>query len=112
VKIFLHTTQAEQDKRLEERIRTPWKRWKTGTDDYHNRSQRAAYVEAYEDMFRLCSPPSAPWHVVAANDKKWARVRSLELICEALGAGVDLSWPEPDAELVKIAEKALGKKLD
>ncbi len=112
VKIFLHTTQAEQDKRLEERIRTPWKRWKTGTDDYHNRSQRAAYVEAYEDMFRLCSPPSAPWHVVAANDKKWARVRSLELICEALGAGLDLSWPEPDAELVKIAEKALGKKLD
>jgi hypothetical protein len=50
--------------------------------------------------------------VVAANDKKWARVRSLELICEALGAGVDLSWPEPDAELVKIAETALGKKLD
>ena len=107
-----HQLQAEQDKRLEERIKTPWKRWKTGTDDYHNRSQRAAYIEAYEDMFRLCSPPSAPWHVVAANDKKWARVRSLELICEVLGAGVDLSWPEPDAELVKIAEKALGKKLD
>ena len=72
---------------------------------------RSAYVTAYEEMFRRCSPPAAPWHVVAANDKKWARVRSLELICEALGDGVDLSWPEPDAELVAIAEQALGKKL-
>lgn len=111
VKIFLHTTQDEQDKRLAERIVTPWKRWKTGKDDYHNRSQRDAYLEAYADMFRLCSPPTAPWHVVAANDKKHARVRSLELICDALGAGVDLTWPEPDAELVKIAETALGKTL-
>jgi polyphosphate kinase 2 (PPK2 family) len=111
VKIFLHTTQAEQDKRLAERIVTPWKRWKTGKDDYHNRSRRAEYLAAYRDMFALCSPPSAPWHVVAANDKKHARVRSLQLICDALGEGVDLRWPEPDADLVAIAEKALGKKL-
>ncbi len=44
VKLFLHITQDEQDKRLKERIETPWKRWKTGTDDYHNRSMRAAYL--------------------------------------------------------------------
>lgn len=110
VKIFLHITQAEQDKRLEERLRTPWKRWKTGPDDYHNRSRRSAYLAAYADMFRLCGPTHAPWHVVAANDKKWARVRSLELICDALGAGVDLNWPEPDAALLAIAEQALGRK--
>lgn len=111
VKIFLHVTQAEQDKRLAERITTPWKRWKTGKDDYHNRSRRADYLAAYEDMFRFCSTPAAPWHVVAANDKKWARVRSLELICDALGEGVDLTWPAPDPELVAIAEQALGKRL-
>lgn len=110
-KLFLHITQDEQDKRLEERLLTPWKRWKTGTDDYHNRSRRAEYLAAYHDMFSHCSPPSAPWHVVAANDKKWARVRSLEIICDTLGEGVDLSWPEPDAALVKIAEQALGKDL-
>jgi hypothetical protein len=68
-------------------------------------------MAAYHDMFRLCSPPDAPWHVVAANDKKWARVRSLEIICDTLGAGVDLRWPDPDPELVKTAEKALKKKL-
>ncbi|MBU6164933.1 MAG: polyphosphate kinase [Alphaproteobacteria bacterium] len=111
VKIFLHITRQEQDKRLEERLKTPWKRWKTGPDDYHNRSRRADYMAAYHDMFAHCSPATAPWHVVAADDKKWARVRSLELICEALGAGVDLNWPEPDAGLVAIAEQSLGKRL-
>lgn len=110
-KIFLHISQAEQDRRLEERIRTPWKRWKTGKEDYHNRSRRADYIAAYQEMFARCSPPEAPWHVVAANDKKWARVRSLEIICDTLGEGVDLTWPEPDAELVAIAEAALGKTL-
>lgn len=112
VKLFLHITQDEQDERLEERIKTPWKRWKTGLDDYHNRSKRADYLQAYDDMFAACSPPAAPWQVIAANDKKWARIRGLEIICDQLGDGVDLAWPEPDAELVKIAEKALGKKLD
>ena len=51
VKLFLHITQEEQDKRLKERIETPWKRWKTGVDDYHNRSRRAEYLQAYADMF-------------------------------------------------------------
>ena len=37
VKIFLHITQAEQDKRLKDRLEHPWKRWKTGADDYRNR---------------------------------------------------------------------------
>ena len=51
VKLFLHTTQAEQDRRLLERLQTPYKRWKTGLEDYHNRSMRAEYYKAYEDMF-------------------------------------------------------------
>ncbi|MEI6485152.1 MAG: polyphosphate kinase [Sphingomonadales bacterium] len=110
-KIFLHISQAEQDRRLAERITTPWKRWKTGLADYHNRSKRDDYVEAYQDMFAHCSPPAAPWHVVAAGDKKWARVHALEIICDTLGAGVDLTWPEPEPALLKVAEKALGKKL-
>ncbi|WP_310496687.1 polyphosphate kinase [Sandarakinorhabdus sp.] len=112
VKLFLHVTQAEQDKRLEERIKTPWKRWKTGTEDYHNRSQRKAYLEAYHDMFARCSGPGAPWHVVAANDKKTARIAALEAVCAHLAQGVDLTFPPADPALVKIAEQALGKSLD
>ncbi|TRW17819.1 polyphosphate kinase 2 family protein [Glacieibacterium frigidum] len=106
VKLFLHITQDEQDKRLRERLETPYKRWKTGLDDYHNRSMRDAYTEAYEDMFDRCD--SVPWSVIAADDKKTARLTGLEAVIAALGEGVDLSFPEIDPELRRVAEAALG----
>jgi len=112
VKLFLHITQDEQDKRLEERIKTPWKRWKTGPDDYHNRSMRAAYIDAYEDMFDKTSTVAAPWTVIAANDKKSARLKGIETVVAALSEGVALEYPPADPELVAIAAKALGKKID
>lgn len=112
VKLFLHITQEEQDKRLEERLETPWKRWKTGVDDYHNRSRRAAYWDAYHDMFDKTSTKVAPWTVIAANDKKTARINGLLKVIDILGKDVDLTYPPVDPELRKIAEKALGKKLD
>nr|WP_310522433.1 polyphosphate kinase [Polymorphobacter sp.] len=112
VKLFLHITQKEQDKRLKERIETPWKRWKTGLEDYHNRSMREAYLDAYEEMFDQTSTKLAPWTVIAANDKKWARIRGLEAVVAALGEGVDLNYPPADPAVRAAAEKALGVKLD
>lgn len=112
VKLFLHITQEEQDKRLEERLETPWKRWKTGVDDYHNRSRRAAYWDAYHDMFDKTSTKVAPWTVIASNDKKTSRINGLLKVIDILGKDVDLTYPPVDPELRKIAEKALGKKLD
>src|SRR3546814_5379539 len=53
VKLFVHTTQQEQDERLAARLSTPWKRWKTGTEDYRNRARREDYLAAMDDMFRL-----------------------------------------------------------
>jgi polyphosphate kinase 2 (PPK2 family) len=110
VKIFLHVTQEEQDKRLLERLETPWKRWKTGLDDYVNRSRRAAYWTAYHDMFERCSTPDMPWTVIESNDKKYARIKGLEKIIEILSEGVDLSYPEVSPEVLKMAEQALGPK--
>lgn len=112
IKLFLHITQDEQDKRLKERIETPWKRWKTGLDDYHNRARRADYIVAYHDMFEHTSKPDAPWRVIAANDKKSARIAGLEIVTAALSQGVDLDYPKVDPALKKVAEAALGKKLD
>ena len=108
VKLFLHTTQEEQNKRLRERLEVPYKRWKTGLEDYHNRSNRAGYVVAYGEMFERCSPKHAPWVVIAANDKKYARIKGLQVIVDALGAGVDLSYPEISPELLAVAQAALG----
>lgn len=109
-KIFLHTTQDEQDKRLLERLETPWKRWKTGLDDYHNRSRRAAYIEAYHDMFDFCGTGVAPWTIIEANDKKTARIHGLEAIIASLSQGLDLSYPDVPEAVIKAAEAALGKK--
>lgn len=110
-KLFLHTTQAEQDKRLRERLETPYKRWKTGPDDYHNRAQRDRYVDAYEDMFDRTSTECAPWTIISADDKKSARIAGIEAAIAALGKGVDLSYPPVDPDLKALAEKALGVTL-
>lgn len=112
VKLFLHITPDEQNRRLRERLETPWKRWKTGLDDYHNCSQRPAYIDAYEDMFDRCSPKHAPWTVIAADDKKAARLGGIEAVIAALGDDVDLTYPPVDPELRRVAEAALGVTLD
>lgn len=109
VKLFMHVTQAEQDKRLRERLEVPYKRWKTGLEDYHNRSQRPGYVKAYAAMLDRCSPKSAPWTVIAGNDKKYARIAGLTAVVEQLGAGVDLRYPGIAADLRAAAEAVLGK---
>lgn len=111
VKLFLHITQDEQDKRLRERLETPYKRWKTGLDDYHNRGLRDEYTAAYEDMFDRCSV-AAPWTAIAADNKKAARLAGLEAVIAALGQGVDLGYPPVDPELRAVAEQALGVTLD
>jgi AMP-polyphosphate phosphotransferase len=111
VKLFLHITQDEQDKRLKERLETPWKRWKTGADDYHNRSMRADYLKAYHDMLEHCSTKVAPWTVVAANDKKWARIKGMEAVVATLSEGIDLNYPPADPDLVTLASKALGQTI-
>ncbi len=111
-KIFLHVTPAEQDRRLRERLETPHKRWKTGLDDYHNRGLRDAYTEAYEDMFDETSTDEAPWHVIAADDKKAARLAAMQAVVDALGEDVDLTSPPLDPELREVAEAALGVTLN
>ena len=110
-KLFLHVTPGEQDKRLRERLETPYKRWKTGLDDYHNRALRDDYTQAYEDMFDKTSTKAAPWTVIAADDKKTARLAGIEAVIAALGDGVDLTYPPVDPELRRVAEKALEVTL-
>ncbi|HEY1098592.1 MAG TPA: polyphosphate kinase [Myxococcota bacterium] len=111
VKLFLHVTQEVQDRRLKERITTPYKRWKTGLDDFHNRSRRDAYVEAYEEMFAKTSTSYAPWTVIAGDDKKTARIAGMRAVVDTLIKDLKLDFPPVDKELRRIAEKALGIKV-
>jgi AMP-polyphosphate phosphotransferase len=109
VKLFVHITAAEQDKRLAERLDDPWKRWKTGPDDYRNRAKRAEYLAALGEMFAQTDTRWAPWAVIDGNNKKAARIAALTHIADALEAKVPMREPAIDPEFAAMANAALGR---
>lgn len=111
VKIFLHVTPDEQLKRFEARIRDPLKRWKLTYEDFRNRRNWDGNVAAVEEMIDRTSTKNAPWLVIPANDKKYARVTALESIVDALSAGVDLTPPPLSREVEDAARDLLGLQL-
>lgn len=108
VKLFVHVTQEEQDQRLKSRLDHPWKRWKTGADDYRNRARRGDYLDAMHEMFRRTDTRWAPWIAIDGNDKKAARIAALTAVADRLEAHVDMTPPPLDPEVEKVARRALG----
>jgi len=108
VKLFLHVTQEEQDRRLRARLDHPWKRWKVTPDDFRNRARRADYLDAMAEMFRETDTRWAPWRVIDANNKKAARIAVLTHIAEALEAVVPSAGPTLDPDFVRYAMTQLG----
>ncbi|MBO0904366.1 polyphosphate kinase [Jiella sp. MQZ13P-4] len=98
-KVFLYIDPDEQLKRFEKRLSDPLKRWKLTYEDFRNRDKWGLYVDAVDDMLARTDTADAPWHVVAANQKKYARISALTHIAERLSEGVDLTPPQPDAGL-------------
>lgn len=85
LKFWLHITKEEQLKRFQEREKTPFKKYKITEDDYRNRDKWDAYEHAVNDMVERTSTEYAPWHLIEANDKNYARVKSLHIFSERLG---------------------------
>jgi polyphosphate kinase 2 (PPK2 family) len=108
VKIFLHITQDEQDARILHRVRHPWKRWKTGTDDFRNRDKRVGYLEAMRDMFAKTDTETAPWHVIDGNNKKAARIAVLTHVAERLERRVPMTPPAADPAMIALAKAHFG----
>jgi polyphosphate:AMP phosphotransferase len=84
VKFWLHLDPDEQLRRFKERERTPYKKYKITDEDYRNRARWDDYVAAVNEMVVRTSSAASPWHLIAANDKRWARVEVLRRVCEAL----------------------------
>lgn len=105
VKIFMHITPEVQLKRFKERLKDPMKRWKLSYEDFRNREHWAANEAAVEEMLEKTSTDYAPWHLIAANDKKHARVAALDVIVETLSKGVSLKPPPLDARVAREATK-------
>ena len=105
VKLFFHITPEVQLARFEDRLNDPLKRWKLSYEDFRNRKQWAEYAEAIDEMFARTSTRRAPWRVIAANDKKHARIAALSEIVDRLGDGVDLSPPTLDEAVLAEASE-------
>ena len=83
-KFWLHIDPGEQLRRFRAREQTPYKKYKITDEDYRNREKWADYEAAVDEMVRRTSTRHAPWHLIPANDKRYARVATLETICDAL----------------------------
>lgn len=81
-KFWLHIDKAEQLRRFEKREKTPYKRYKITAEDWRNREKWELYEAAVNEMVMRTSTERAPWTLVAANDKRFARVRILKRVCE------------------------------
>jgi len=85
VKFWLHIDPDEQLRRFQERQNTPSKQWKITAEDWRNREKWPQYEAAADDMMQYTSTDFAPWHIVEANDKKFARVKALQIINRSIG---------------------------
>ncbi|MBI3799005.1 MAG: polyphosphate:AMP phosphotransferase [Deltaproteobacteria bacterium] len=84
LKFWLHIDPATQLRRFKEREKTPYKKYKLTAEDYRNREKWDDYVVAVNEMVARTSTDMAPWKLVAANDKRGARVEVLQTICQGL----------------------------
>jgi polyphosphate kinase 2 (PPK2 family) len=95
VKLWLHISEDEQLERFEARQKDPVKAYKLTPDDWRNRGKRPAYEEAVEDMLERTSTEHAPWHLIEADSKRFARVRVLETVIAAAEEGLARHGRQP-----------------
>ena len=84
LKFWLHISKAEQLERFRDRQRTPHKSWKITDDDWQNRQRWDDYELAVNDMVARTSTRRAPWHLIEANDKRFARIKVVRTLANRL----------------------------
>ncbi|MCS3842881.1 PPK2 family polyphosphate kinase [Microbacterium sp. AK031] len=98
VKVMLHISPEEQKERLMERLERPDKHWKYNPGDVDERMLWPKYMDAYQTVFDRTSTEVAPWHVVPADSKWYARLAVQELLLAAL-EDIDPQWPAADYDI-------------
>ena len=98
VKVMLHISPEEQKTRLMERLDRPDKHWKYNPGDVDERLVWPQYMQAYQTVFDRTSTAVAPWHMIPANAKWYARLAVQELLLGAL-EDIDPQWPKADYDV-------------
>ena len=83
-KFWLHISKEEQLRRFKGRERDPFRSYKLTPEDWRNRARWGPYAEAVEELLARTSTPYAPWTVVEADDKLYARVKVLKTLVDAI----------------------------
>jgi PPK2 family polyphosphate:nucleotide phosphotransferase len=104
LKFFLHVSKEEQRQRLLARLEEPDKRWKFSMNDIAERKLWGKYMAAYEDMIQATSRQQAPWYVVPADNKPFARLVVAAAVIAAL-EGLDLQYPKMEGAALKEIEQ-------
>ena len=111
IKLFMHISKDEQRRRFIDRLETPHKHWKITQADLQSRRYWDEYQSAYQNMLDKTSPESAPWQVIPANKKHYARIAGITYVCEQLEqyispGSIDLLSPD----VQELAEQILFKQ--
>ncbi|WP_026919083.1 polyphosphate kinase 2 family protein [Gordonia shandongensis] len=93
VKVMLAVSRSEQRDRLAARLERPDKHWKFDPSDVDERAYWDSYMEAYQEVFDRTDTDAAPWFVVPADRKWFARLAVARLLLDTLEA-LDLTWPK------------------
>lgn len=105
IKIFLHSSKEEQKKQFLERIDDPAKHWKFNMGDLRERALWDKYMEAYTDLLNHTSTNYAPWYIVPADDRWFARVSISNIICDELEK-LQLEYPMVSPEQTATLQQA------
>lgn len=108
VKLLVHVSADEQKKRMIDRLSHPHKRYKIGLEDFRNIEKRKQYIEAYDEMLEKTDTEHAPWHVIASDHKKTARLAGLGTMVDVLSQGVTITEQKLDPAVAEAARKLWG----
>jgi PPK2 family polyphosphate:nucleotide phosphotransferase len=102
IKFFLHISKEEQLQRLLARIADPDKRWKFALHDVDERKLWDEFIKVYDDTIRHTATKHAPWYVIPADRKWFARLVAAAVLVERMEA-LDLQYPKLDeAQLIEL----------
>jgi PPK2 family polyphosphate:nucleotide phosphotransferase len=109
LKFFLNVSKGEQKERFLERIEDPTKNWKFSSGDIKERALWDDYMKAYEEVINETSTNNAPWHIIPADKKWFARLAISEIIADKLNS-LKLKFPvlpEDEATKLQLSKESL-----
>src|SRR4051794_22423256 len=92
IKFWMHVSPEEQLRRFEDRANDPLRAWKLTDEDWRNREKRKDYEDAVEEMLDRTDRPNARWHIIAGDNKRYARAKVVEKVCHTLDERIQLDW--------------------